>query len=126
MDDGECIEGALKEMGYPYEKHRTSQSLYGYQGDMRQQKAHIIVRRQHVGAAANDVGFLKKSNGRYEMIISEFDRRQQKQGGDFMKKLKMLYTKQKFVKQAKRLGFRLTSQSKQKDGSLKIKVSQVY
>lgn len=50
-----------------------AESLYGYKGDKRTQKAHIIIRRKHVGASANDVGFFREDDGSYKAIISEFD-----------------------------------------------------
>lgn len=57
------------------EVHEDAQNLYGYHGDKRTQKANIIIRRQHVGGSSNDIGFVKKADGTYEAIISEFDRR---------------------------------------------------
>ncbi len=51
-----------------------AESLYGYRGDKREQKAHIVIRRKHVGASANDIGFFREDDGLYRAIISEFDR----------------------------------------------------
>jgi len=73
MNDVECLKETLKELGYPFEEHTEAQHLYGYQGDKRKQKAHIIINRKNVGGAANDVGFLKNADGNYEMLISEYD-----------------------------------------------------
>ena len=86
LKDGECIKSTLRELGYEYEEHQSAKSLYGYHGDKRSQKAHIIVRRKHVGSYANDVGFLRR-NGKYEMIISEYDRKSGKQSENFMKQI---------------------------------------
>jgi hypothetical protein len=47
--------------------------LYGYQGDTRKQKAHVVIRRQHVGSGANDVGWERQPDGTYRAWISEFD-----------------------------------------------------
>lgn len=118
--DPECIKAALKEMGYVYEEHKTSQNLRGYTGDTRKQTAHIIVRRKHVGTAANDVGFNKTSSGKYELIISEFDR-QGKTGTNFMERMRQLYAKHKTVKQLKRMGKTITSIKQGADGKIKIK-----
>ena len=126
MNDGNCIKAALDELGYEYEEHKHGENLYGYQGDKRQQKAHIIIRREHVGTAANDVGFLRGSNGKYEMIISEFDRRSGKQSDNFMNKLKQIYTKHSFMKQAKKMGYIVNSQKTDENGRIKIKVSRSY
>lgn len=121
MEDGEAIKSALDEMGYVYEEHQEAQNLYGYAGDKRKQKAHIIVRRQHVGSAANDVGFVRKADGKYEMIISEFDRNQgHKQGQDFMKNMKKIYAKHNVLITSRREGLILQSQ-KTAGGKIKIR-----
>jgi len=121
MSDGDCIKAALKELGYVFEDHQTPQALTGYQGDRRTQKANIIVRRKHVGNASNDVGFLKKSSGDYELIISEYDRRSL-HSQKLTKQLKQLYGKHKFIKQAKKMGFSVKSQKVDEQGRIKIRV----
>ena len=76
-DEG-CLVAALKRLGFQgkVEGHREAQPLYGYQGDFRAQKAHLIIRREHVGPAANDLGFERQPDGKYRAWISEFDQRQ--------------------------------------------------
>lgn len=110
----------MKELGYTFEDHKTEQSLHGYAGDIRQQTASIIVRRRHVGAAANDVGFKRKANGKYELIISEYDRHG-KTGTNFMQRMRQLYSKHKTLKQLKKMGKVVTSVKTMKDGRIKIK-----
>ena len=123
MNNGEAIKATLEEMGYVFEEHKEAQNLYGYRGDKRKQKAHIIVRRQHVGAAANDVGFLRKSDGKYEMIISEFDRGLgHTQGKNFMKNMKQIYAKHDVLITSRRLSLVLRSQ-KTEGGKIKVKCS---
>jgi hypothetical protein len=119
--DPECIKASLKELGYPFEEHKTEQNLYGYMGDKRQQTASIIVRRQHVQGASNDVGFSKKENGNYELIISEYDRGVKKTANDFLEQLKMVYNKHKALKKLKRLGAVISSVKQGEDGRIKIK-----
>lgn len=120
--DEECIKAALKELEYPFEIHAEARSLYGYVGDVREQKANIIIRREHVGSASNDIGFLRKSDGSYELIISEYDQNN-KQGKLFLKNLKQIYAKNKSIKQIKRAGVKVVSQkTTQEDGKLKIKI----
>ena len=119
--DPECIKASLKELGYTFEDHKTeAQSLQGYQGDNRVQTANIIIRRRHVGAAANDVGFKKKANGKYELIISQYDRSGQT-GTNFMQRMKQLYAKHKTLKQLKKMGKTVTSVKTTADGRIKIK-----
>lgn len=67
------------------EQHATPQHLFGYKGDQRAEKAHIIIRRQHVGGASNDLGFVRGEDGNYEAIVSEYDSR--RYGKDWIGKL---------------------------------------
>jgi len=71
-----ALVAALQAMGYKnVEVHEQAQPLYGYQGDRRPESAEVIIRRQYVGGAANDVGFKRQASGEFQAIISEFDRR---------------------------------------------------
>jgi hypothetical protein len=54
------------------EIHDTPQNLFGYQGDVRKQKAHVIIRRKYIGSSSNDVGY-ELVNGQFVAHISEFD-----------------------------------------------------
>lgn len=76
MNDEEALVGALEAMGFrgKIEKHQIAQPLYGYQGDVRPQKAHIIIRRKYVGSASNDIGFEKQADGTYKAHISDYDK----------------------------------------------------
>ncbi len=68
---------ALMETGHwtadQIEVHDGPQHLYGYQGDQREQTAHVIIRRQHVGRASNDIGFERQADGTYAAVISQYD-----------------------------------------------------
>jgi len=71
--DRECLVAALGDMGYnDVEVHEDAQSLVGYHGDTRTQKANVIVRRKFVGQAANDIGW-ELQNGSYVQHISQYD-----------------------------------------------------
>ena len=72
-----CLVAAISRLGFErkVEVHETPQTLYGYQGDARSQKAHIIIRRQHVGRAANDLGFERQPDGKYRVWVSEYDQK---------------------------------------------------
>ncbi len=75
--DGDALVDALMETSKwtasQIEVHETPQNLFGYHGDKRAQKAHVIIRRKHVGGASNDLGFVKGDDGNYEAIVSEYD-----------------------------------------------------
>lgn len=71
---------ALNDIGFKnIELHETAQHLYGYQGDVREQTAEVIIRRQYIGSSSNDIGFKQQADGQYEAIISEYDRHQYNQ-----------------------------------------------
>jgi hypothetical protein len=76
ITDPEALRAALADVGYDHvEVHDEAQALYGYQGDRRDDRAHVIVRRRHVGRASNDIGFRREEDGRFLAVISEYDRR---------------------------------------------------
>lgn len=75
MTDQECLLAALGDLGFDANKvevHATPVNLVGYAGDRRAQTANIVIRRQHVGAASNDVGFLASATG-YQAFVSGYD-----------------------------------------------------
>ena len=119
-DEG-CLLAALSRLGFAgkVEVHKEAQPLYGYQGDVREQKAHVIIRRQFVGTAANDIGFERQPNGSYRVWVSEFDQSHNKYDDTWLGRLKQAYGIEKVRKEAKKKGFRLTEQ-KQDDGRVRL------
>jgi hypothetical protein len=76
--DVQALVAALKACGFEahqIELHPEAVPLYGYKGDVRPQQAHLVIHREHVGTAANDVGWEKQPNGTYRAWISEYDAR---------------------------------------------------
>jgi hypothetical protein len=120
LDDQECLVKSLEEMGYKPEIHEEAKNLYGYHGDKRVQKAHVIVPRSQVGSASNDVGFEKNNNGKFTMHLSEYDRHVFKTD-----KLKQLYAKHRvnqFVKKnAGKYSHKTTKVDK--DGTIRIRLT---
>ncbi len=75
MTDQECLLAALADLGFDSSKlevHAAPVNLVGYTGDRRAQTANIVIRRQHVGMASNDVGFLATATG-YQAFVSGYD-----------------------------------------------------
>lgn len=117
---------ALIDIGWTREEievHDEAQHLYGYLGDRRKQKANVIIRRQHIGGSSNDIGFLKRPDGSYEAVISEYDRTlntpKSKEAGGFNEKwikgLTGVYNKKVCIREMKKLGFtRFVEQKKGK------------
>jgi len=73
--DQKYLIAALGEMGYRVEVHPQGAALVGYEGHERQEKANIIIRRQQLDSASNDIGFTRASDGRYVARLSEYDQR---------------------------------------------------
>ncbi len=75
MTDQECLLAALTALGFDNSKveiHASPVPLVGYRGDSRAQTANIVIRREHVGTASNDVGFLATETG-YQALVSGYD-----------------------------------------------------
>jgi len=53
---------ALAEMGYRTEIHLQGSALVGFEGRERPERANIIIRRQHLDSASNDIGFAKSAD----------------------------------------------------------------
>jgi D-alanine-D-alanine ligase-like ATP-grasp enzyme len=110
------------------EVHEDGAPLYGYQGDNRSlldrsspdyaPPCHIIIRRNNVGSAANDVGYRRTGDGKYVAYISEFDK---KRNFDVEKQNFVMqeYTARVAEKQLKSQGYSL-KRVKEKDGTIKL------
>lgn len=117
-NDRECLVDALVEQGYAREHievHENPQQLMDYHGrattylDKTGDKAEVIVRRQHVGGAANDLGFKKQADGKFAPIISAYD--SGKHNTKWLTGLKDKYLDKVTTKQAKKLGLKLKSRN---------------
>jgi hypothetical protein len=119
--DGAALVAALNRLGFQgkVEVHQEAKALYGYQGDRREKQAHIIIRRQHVGLAANDLGFQRYSDGAYRAYISDYDRDYNRYNGEWLGRLKQAYGVERAKVEAKKKGYRVTEQ-KQDDGRIRL------
>lgn len=109
-------------MGYVFEEHEIPTNLYGYMGDKREQVAHIIVRRKYIGSASNDIGLYKRSDGKYELIISEYDKGIS-QGKAFMQQFKQKYVVNTAKKMLKKKGYKLKKHTVEVDGTVELRFS---
>jgi hypothetical protein len=72
---------ALEESGFKrIERFETPQPLLSWRNQPLPERAEIIVRRQLIGATADDLGFTRAEGGRFEALVSDillsrFDRR---------------------------------------------------
>ena len=104
-NDRDCLVEALHEMGYAdVEIHDDAVNLIGYHADTRPEKANVIVRRKHIGTAANDLGFVKEADGTFSCIVSDYD--SHKHGAEWMTGLKKAYTEKRLIKHAAKNGLK--------------------
>ena len=87
--DEALLLAALADVGYTEVERGESLPLYGYHGDQRAERAQLVVRRQHIGHASNDLGFARAEQG-YTPIISEYDQRTMLDG-QFLPRLRTAY-----------------------------------
>jgi len=121
LTDEGCLVAALSRLGFKgkVEVHKEAQAFHGYQGDVRSQKAHIIIRRQHVGPAANNLGFERQADGKYRVWISEFDQKENKYNNTWLGRLKQAYGIEKAMTEAKKRGYRI-HEEKMNDGRVRL------
>ncbi len=75
ITEAETLIEALADLGFAHvEVHATAQPLVGWLGDRRENRAEIIIRREYLGGASNDLGFARRPDGRFEALISDYDR----------------------------------------------------
>ena len=95
FQDPTALVAALMETGHwkaeQIEVHPEVQNLYGYHGDVRSQRAHIIIRRAYVGPASNDIGFERQADGRFVGHISEYDRTSRGYNEEWNRRLRQNY-----------------------------------
>ena len=76
MTDEATLFEALTDVGYGIAKvevHATPVALVGYEGSARATVANVVIRRHHLSAASNDLGFVATPMG-YRAIVSDYDR----------------------------------------------------
>ncbi len=121
IKDATALIKALADVGFKeVEVNETAQHLYGFQGDMRSQTAEVIIRRMHVGGASNDIGFQRQSNGTFEAIISEYDRRKYSQ--TWLNQVTQRYGYHALMSTAATQGFDVEAEEVLADGTVRVVV----
>jgi len=90
LKDRRLLLAALADLGYTEVEEGEALPLYGYLGDRRPETAELVVRRQHLGSASNDLGFARTPAG-YVPIVSDYDQRAL-HGGQFLVRLRTAYS----------------------------------
>lgn len=109
---------ALSDLGYSEVERGDDLALYGYLGEMRTERAQLVVRREHIGPASNDLGFVSTSQG-YTPIISEYDQRTLL-NGTFLARLRTAYNERVVAEMQRRVSG--TLQRKVEGSTVKLKI----
>lgn len=119
LTDTDALIAALADVGYDQiETHDQAQPLYGYQGDQRADRAHVIVRRRHVGRLSNDIGFLRQPDGRFLAVISDYDRARHDQA--WLGRLTARHAYHVTTKTLATQGFDLVEEEAERDGTVRL------
>lgn len=122
--DRESLIEALVAVGFDrsqIEVHHEAVALYGYRGDERPQRAHIVIRREHVGPAANDVGWERLPDGTYRAWISEYDQRH-RFSEVMQNRIRQEYAVAALSRQARATG-RTVDRRQREDGAIVLRIA---
>lgn len=122
-----AVVAALEQLGFKPVVYEQPVHLCGYRGDERPEVAHIVVPRNQISSASNDLGFIwSEQSLAYEMIISDYDRGYGQGranaglGAKFLQAFSMAYAVAQISSSS---GFRVAAQpTTQNDGSIKLVV----
>jgi hypothetical protein len=121
ITDQDSLVVALADIGFSkVEVHSESQPLQGYMGDRRQQRAHVIIRRQFVGTASNDIGFERQGDGNFRAWISEFDRDQQGYNAEWVGRVTARHAYHVTQKTLINQGFNVVQEQSAEDGTVRM------
>lgn len=117
----DALAKALADVGFKQvEIHPVARNLYGYQGDVRSQTAEVIIRRQYISAASNDIGFKRQEDGTFEAIISEYDQTNYSQ--QWLNQVTQRYGYHALMATAAAKGFAIEAQETLEDGTIRVVV----
>ncbi len=119
--EADALVEALRDVGFDnVEVYETAQPLYGYQGDVRSQTAEVIIRREFVGRASNDIGFKRGLDGMFEAIISGFDRA--KYSETWIRELTQRYAYHASKAKLEAQGFSIASEETTQNGQIHLQL----
>lgn len=84
------LKKALEDLGFSVVEEGEAVPLYGYMDDLRPERAQLVIRREHLTSASNDLGFVRTEKG-YAPVVSEYDERILLEG-KFLPKLRTAYS----------------------------------
>jgi hypothetical protein len=102
----ELLLAALAELGYAGERIELGEdlALHGYTGDVRPERADLVIRRRWLHSASNDVGFQRTAAG-YVPVVSEWDAGylRRRHGEEFVVAVRKAYNRGVIARTAARL-----------------------
>lgn len=122
IKNADALLKALSDLGFnKVEVHKIAQPLYGWQGDVREQTAEVIIRRNYVGTSSNDIGFQRQEDGQFQAIISEYDCHRYSQ--EWLNNLTQRYAYHALIATAPEQGFTIEEEETLSDGTVRVVVS---
>ena len=119
LREPDLLAAALTAVGFAeVEVHDTPQTLYGYLGDARPERAEVIIRRRHLGRSSNDIGFVRRADGTFEAIVSQYDR--DRYGAAWLEEVARAYGYAATVRYAETHGFEIATDEVDRDGTRRI------
>jgi uncharacterized protein DUF1257 len=120
INDAECLQAGLKELGYSPETDGTKQQVRGHGSEKL--SGEIILKKEDT-KYRGDIGFDKKTDGTYSLVYDSYVVPIKQQ--EFMDKVTAAYAKAKVKKQMRQFpNFRQVS-CKEADGTTKIVYQEV-
>jgi hypothetical protein len=111
------------EKGLVVESHAVPMTLFDWHGKARPEQAEVVIRRQFVGPAANDLGFVRGESGNFRPIISAADNFNY--GPTWRDELSQKYGERKYEQDMYQSGFQLDSKEIQQDGTTAMTFSRM-
>ncbi|MCT7982637.1 DUF1257 domain-containing protein [Laspinema sp. A4] len=119
----EYLTQALADLGFnSVEVHEFPNPLYGFEGDIREESAEVIVRRKFISSRSNDIGFKRQADGTFIAVISDYD--SQKYSGEWVKALTQRYAYHTLIKTAPEKGFTVEEEEVLEDGTIRVIIGQ--
>lgn len=117
--DRDFLVKALAKVGFGnVEVHNDAAQLVGYEGNLRRQRAEVIIRKRYVGSMSNDIGFKQNQDGSYSLIVSEYDAPQY--DDEWLKKLTRIYAEEVVTDRLANQGFVVQKTENRKDGGRRL------
>ena len=121
FSDREILILCLKEIGYEPVIYKEKKQLMGYQDDVREEKAEIIIPRNQISSSSNDIGFAcNPENKEYVMLCLEYDLHK-----GFADKIKQSYAVVSIKTALKRNKFTIGEETKNKQSKITINAGKI-